>query len=59
MKKTDYIANISCANGTHSVTRRVWEDDQGAMFIKIEGTYRRVRHCKFSGEFICNLVYKP
>ena len=59
MKKTDYIANIAYANGTNAIIRRVWEDDKGKMFVKIEGTYRPVRYYNASSEFICKLLYEP
>ena len=59
MIKTDYIANIAYANGTNAITRRVWEDSDGYLVVKIEGIYRRIRWYNLSDEYTCELLYMP
>lgn len=59
MKKTDYIANIAHADGKNALIRRVWENDQGRMYIKVDNTFRTVRSYNVSSEYRCTLTYKP
>lgn len=47
MKKTNYTMLVSAgvASGTEKY-RRVWQDENGNYFIKIDGEYRNVNHAQ-------------
>jgi len=47
MKKTKYIMLISAGVGSGTEKyRRVWEDDNGNCFVKVDGEIRNVTHAK-------------
>lgn len=48
MKKTNYSMLISAglAGGTTEKWRRVWQDENGNFFVKVDGEMRNVNHAK-------------
>lgn len=46
MKKTNYMMLVSSNFCSNEKYRRVWEDENGNYFIKIDGEVRNVNHAK-------------
>lgn len=46
MKKTNYIMMVSSGFVSGEQYRRVWQDENGEYFVKVDGELRNVTHCK-------------
>ena len=46
MKKTNYIMMISSSFCGQEKYRRVWKDENGNFFVKVDGELRNVNHAK-------------
>lgn len=58
-EKTKFIANISYADGTNRITRRVWADSSARLWVKIEGMWRELEWYTCSDQYQVRTLYAP
>lgn len=46
MKKTNYTMMVSSSFCGNEKYRRVWKDENGNFFVKVDGEYRNVNHAQ-------------
>lgn len=46
MKKTNYTMMVSSSFCGNEKYRRVWKDENGNFFVKVDGEYKNVNHAQ-------------